>query len=95
MQDTCSPTTDEEDPLDIPAFLRVENRPDWGKRAEGVRRVDTFVDPVAQRQKELRDALNARKAERIKEKNARGFARMQEKHPNERYDRKRKIWVPK
>ncbi len=79
------------DPLDIPDFLRVspeERKAAWEGRG--------YTDPhhaaphIALEEKRRADMAAERKV-----RSARGLARIKEQHPNERWDRKRKIWVPK
>lgn len=96
MPDISSPIPSEDytfdhDTLEIPWWLKIPG---------DVRKANwSDVKPVtvqsAPRQATLADRVAASRAEDRKAKNAKGFARMMEKHPNERYDRKKRAWVPK
>lgn len=81
--------------LEIPEYLRAvartEANPWTPPKLAGV----PIVDPVQQRQ----DAIFAKRQEtneaKRKAKNALGMQRMAEKHPNEKWNRKLKVWEPK
>lgn len=80
------------DGLDIPDFLKIsaEDR----KRAWETFRPRSAAPVEEEWQRRNRLAAEARIAAK-KAKNAAALARLKEQHAGERYDRKRKIWVPK
>lgn len=109
MPDTFSRTTYDfdHDTLEIPEWLKIsaeDRKAAWGNARSAPVVSAAVPDQKAAHQRELADKAAAGKAARIKAKNARGLAKVREKHANERYVRpKRKDgrivvpghWVPK
>lgn len=80
---------DKDDDLEIPECLRRypgEIRPAW--------KPTPAVVAAKEEWERREEVIREQKAAERKAKNARGLAKVRAKHPGERYDRKRKIWVP-
>jgi hypothetical protein len=84
---------DDDDPWTIPEFLKLtqeQRRAAW----VGFKHTDPRGGTVEEwrlRQEEARQ----RRADEKKRKNAEALQRLKDAHPDERYDRKKKQWVPK
>lgn len=80
-----------EDDLSIPDFLKVQNRTGFVSEQSTV--TDTYVDPVMQRQREIRAAW----AEQDKIKRAAGLEKYKQqiadRHAGEEWNPKTKMWV--
>lgn len=79
-----------EDELSIPDFLRVENR--TGVVPDHVACITAYVDPVTQRQNELRAAHAAADKAKREQALARHLRKIEDEHPGEEWDRKAKMW---
>jgi hypothetical protein len=86
----CKLKHDDED--GIPAFLCVTCNP-RRKVAKATRLQAVWVDPVEERQRELRAAQAETAKARQKVALAKHLQKIEDEHPGEEWDRKNKMWV--
>src|ERR1700751_2882023 len=81
---------DHDDSLSIPKFLCFACTP--RATAAGPRLVAQWVDPVQERQRQLREAQAATAQAKREAALAKHLRKIEDEHPGEEWDRKNKMW---